>query len=98
MDSRPVWMSEKGTFLRVTVKPNSKEKELIAEKNPDSISINLAGPAKEGKANTELVKRLSKLLKISTSSIRLVSGHKSRKKILLIDCLSVKEVEQKLSL
>ncbi len=98
MDSGPVWMSEKGTFLRVIVKPNSKKKELIAEKNPYSIIINLAGPAKEGKANTELVKRLSKLLKISTSSIKLVSGHKSREKILLIDGLNAEEVEKKLAI
>jgi uncharacterized protein (TIGR00251 family) len=98
MDSGPVWMSEKGTFLRVLVKPNSKNKELIDEINPDSILINLAGPAKEGKANTELVKRLSKLLNISTSSIRLVAGHKSRDKTLLIDGLSAEEVKQKLSL
>ncbi len=97
MDSKPVWMSEKGTFLRVIVKPNSKEKQLIAEKNPDSILINLTGPAREGKANTELVKKLSKILKISSSAIRIVAGHKSREKILLIDGLSTEEVEQRLS-
>ncbi|TFG30352.1 DUF167 domain-containing protein [Candidatus Thorarchaeota archaeon] len=90
-------MNEKGTFLRVLVRPNSKNKELIEEINPDFISINLAAPAKEGKANTELVKRLSKLLKISTSSIKLVVGHKSREKVLLIDGLSAEEVKQKLS-
>ena len=96
MDSRPVWASDKGTFLRVLVKPNSKEKQLIEERNDDSISINLTSPAKEGKANIELVKRLSKLLRVSTSSIRLVAGHKSREKLLLIDVLSVEEVESKL--
>ena len=97
MDSTPVWMSEKGTFLRVIVKPNSKEKQLIAERNPDSILINLTGPAREGKANTELVKKLSKILKISSSAIRIVAGYKSREKILLIDGLSTEEVEQRLS-
>ena len=91
-------MSEKGTFIRVVVKPNSKKSELIAERNPDSILINLASPAKEGKANTELLKKLSKVLKISTSSIRLVTGQKSREKILLIDGLSAEEVKEKLSL
>lgn len=97
MDSKSVWTSEKGTFLRVIVKPNSKEKQLIAEKNQDSILINLSGPAREGKANTELVKKLSKLLKISSSAIRLIAGFKSREKILLIDGLSTEEVEQRLS-
>jgi len=98
MDSAPVWISEKGTFLRVIVKPNSKKSELIAEKYPDSILINLASPAKEGKANIELVKRLAKVLKISTSSLKLVAGHKSREKILLIDGLSAEEVKQRLSI
>ena len=90
-------MSEKGTFLRVVVKPNSKEKQLIAERNPDSISINLTSPAREGKANTELVKKLSKLLKLSSNAIRIVAGHKSREKVILIDGLSTEEVEQILS-
>ena len=90
-------MSEKGTFLRVVVKPNSKEKKLIAERNPDSISINLKSPAREGKANTELVKKLSKLLKLSSNAIRIVAGHKSREKVILIDGLSTEEVEQILS-
>jgi len=97
MDSKSIWMSEKGTFLRVIVKPNSKEKQLVAEINPDSILINLTGPAREGKANTELVKKLSKILKISSSSIRIVAGHKSREKILLLVGLNIEEVEQKLS-
>ena len=97
MDSKPIWMSEKGTFLRVVVKPNSKEKKLIAERNPDSISINLTSPAREGKANTELVKKLSKLLKLSSNAIRIVAGHKSREKVILIDGLSTEEIEQILS-
>jgi len=91
-------MSEKGTFLRVIVKPNSKEKQLVAEINPDSIVLNLTGPAREGKANTELVKKLSKKLKTSTSAIRIIAGHKSREKTLLIVGLNVEEVVQNLSL
>ena len=98
MDSEPVWMSDKGTFLRVVVKPNSKSKEFIVKKEQNSILINLTGPAKEGKANTELVKRLAKLLKISTGSIKLVAGHKSREKILLIDGVSAEELLHKLEL
>ena len=96
MNAKSVWMSEKGTFLRVIVRPNSKEKELIGERNPDSITINLSSPAKEGKANTELLKRLAKQLRISTSEIIVAAGHKSREKVLLIDGLSAEEVELRL--
>lgn len=89
-------MNEKGIFLRVIVKPNSKEKELIGEIGSETIQINLTGPAREGKANTELVKRLSKHLNVSTSSIKLVVGHKSREKILLIEGMNIEEVEERL--
>jgi len=97
MDTGPVWMGEKGTFLRVIVKPNSKEKKLVGDIDSESIQINLTGPAREGKANTELVKKLSKLLKVSTSSMKLVAGHKSREKTLLIEGLNAEEVEARLS-
>ena len=97
MDSQPIWMNEKGTFLRVIVKPNSKEKVLISEVTEGSILINLTGPAREGKANTELVKRLSKKLGISTSAITIVSGHKSREKVLLIDGMDATELEDGLT-
>jgi uncharacterized protein (TIGR00251 family) len=97
MDTGPVWMSQKGTFLRVIVKPNSKEKKLVEDIGSESIQINLTGPAREGKANTELVKKLSKILKVSTSSIILAGGHKSREKILLIKGINAEEVEKRLS-
>jgi uncharacterized protein (TIGR00251 family) len=97
MNTVPIWMSEKGTFLRVIVKPNSKEKRFVGDFSSESIHINLTGPAREGKANTELVKRLSKILRISTSSIRLVAGQKSREKTLLINGLTAEEVADRLS-
>lgn len=97
MDPKPIWMNEKGTFLRVIVRPNSKEKVLISEISEEAILVNLTGPAREGKANTELVKRLSKRLGVSTSAISIVSGHKSREKILLVDGMSANEIEDRLT-
>ncbi|MFW9927031.1 MAG: DUF167 domain-containing protein [Candidatus Thorarchaeota archaeon] len=95
--STAIWESEKGTFIRFLVRPNSKEREFIAEISPEIIVVNLRSPAREGKANAELVKRLAKLLGISTSSIRLVSGHKTKDKTFLIDELSIQDIETKLA-
>ncbi len=95
--STAIWESEKGTFIRFLVRPNSKEQEFIAEISPEIIVVNLRSPAREGKANAELVKRLAKLLGISTSSIRLVSGHKTKDKTFLIDELSIQDIEKKLA-
>ena len=91
-----IWESEKGTFLRVIVRPNSKEKSFIAEVTPEAVLTNLRGPAREGKANSELLKRLSKLLKISTAAISLVAGHKSREKTVLIVGIDAEELTNRL--
>ncbi|MBD3406027.1 MAG: hypothetical protein GF411_07885 [Candidatus Lokiarchaeota archaeon] len=86
------WDSDQGCFLRVVVKPKSREENLVAEIEQKWIVINLKSAAREGKANTELVKRLSKLLGRSSSEILLVRGHRSREKILQIFGMSAGEV------
>lgn len=91
-----IWESEKGTFLRVIVRPKSREKDFVAEISPEVIVVNLKGPAREGKANSELVRRLARVLAISTGSIRLVAGHKSKEKTLLVEGLSPEDIEQRL--
>jgi len=93
---KAVWETEKGTFLRVIVRPNSNEKNFISEVTPGAIIINLKGPAREGKANSELLKRLSKFLKISTGDISLVAGHKSREKTVLVAGIDAEDLTNKL--
>ena len=93
---KAVWESEKGTFLRIIVRPNSKEKNFVSKVTPGAIIINLKGPAREGKANSELLKRLSKILRLSTRDISLVAGHKSREKTVLIVGIDAEELTNKL--
>jgi uncharacterized protein (TIGR00251 family) len=97
MTDNLLWENEKGTFLRVLVRPNSGGRALIERFSDTELVINLKGPAREGKANTELVKKLAKALDISTGDLSLVSGHKSREKTLLISNLSVIQVKKLLS-
>jgi len=73
-----------GVLLRVVVKPKSKARSFIQEIGMEAVKLNLRAPAREGKANIELLKRVAKLLKLSTADIILVSGSKSRDKTLLI--------------
>jgi hypothetical protein len=93
----PIWETERGTLLKVIVRPKSREKNLVAEVSPEVIVVNLKSPAREGKANSELVKRIAKALLISTSSITLVAGHKAKEKTLLVQGLNPVEIEQRLS-
>ncbi|MHA2383598.1 MAG: DUF167 domain-containing protein [Candidatus Thorarchaeota archaeon] len=92
-----IWETERGTILKVNVRPKSQEKSLVAEMSPEVIVVNLKSPAREGKANSELVKRMAKALSVSSSSITLVAGHKSREKTLLVQGLGPEDIEQRLS-
>jgi hypothetical protein len=92
-----IWETERGTFLRVIVRPKSRERDFVIEISSEVIVINLKSPARDGKANSELVKRLAKVLAISTGSINLIAGHKSKEKTLLVEGLSPEEIVQRLS-
>jgi uncharacterized protein (TIGR00251 family) len=55
--------------------------------------VNIQSPAKDGKANTELLKRLSKLFHVSTGNVRIVSGHKSKTKTIFIEGILIEKVK-----
>lgn len=93
---KAIWETARGTLVRVIVRPNSMESKFIAEVTPESIHINLKGPAREGKANSELLKKLSKMLRISSTDIRLVAGHKSKEKTILIVGIDAEELTNRL--
>ncbi len=97
MTENLLWENERGTFLRVLVRPNSGTGDLIESISETELLINLKGPAREGKANKELVKRIAKVLGISSGNITLVAGQKTREKTLLITSLSAGEVWDRLS-
>lgn len=50
----------------------------------NKIMIGLTSKPEKGKANLELIKKLAKHFKVPSSQIRIVSGLKSRKKIIEI--------------
>lgn len=70
--------------LSVYVQPGAKKTECsgLHDGRP---KIRLNAPPVDGAANDELVKFVAKTLKLSKSSVKLVSGHASRLKTLEID-------------
>ncbi|MGQ4912658.1 MAG: DUF167 domain-containing protein [Candidatus Thorarchaeota archaeon] len=94
MSTEAIWESERGVFIRTLVHPKSRSKEFISEITPEALHINLTSPAREGKANVELVKRLSKILGVSTSEISIIGGHRSREKTVLVRGISLDQVKR----
>jgi uncharacterized protein (TIGR00251 family) len=68
--------------IRVNVKPNSKTEELTHE--GDNFTIRVKEPAREGKANLAVIKLLARHFGIPRSRVRILSGLKSRNKIIEI--------------
>ena len=77
--------SECSFLLKIKVKTNSKEKNILFNQNTDSwITIHLISKPIKNKANKELIQLLSKKLNVSTNQIKIIAGPKSRNKTIRI--------------
>jgi len=66
--------------IQVKVKPNSKT-EGLSQKG-DSFIVKVREPPKEGKANQSVIKLLAEHFGISQSQVRILSGFRSRNKVI----------------
>jgi len=71
------------TKLSLTIKPGSSQ-EKIVENNDGSLVVYLRAKPHDGEANTALIKLLSKHFHIGKTSITIISGAKSRNKVIEI--------------
>jgi uncharacterized protein len=60
------------------------------------IKIRIAAPAVENAANLALVEFVAGALGVAKRSVRIVSGHASRRKVLEIDCVTAGAIAAKL--
>lgn len=70
--------------IKVKVIPRSSKNQIIGYEE-DTLRIKLTAPAIEGKANEALVSFLSEVYDRPKKNIRIVSGKKSRNKIIEIE-------------
>lgn len=66
--------------IQVKVKPNSKTEEVSQER--DSFIVNVKEPPREGKANQAVIKLLAEHFGVPQSRIRILSGFRSRNKVM----------------
>lgn len=66
--------------LQITLKPNAKQ-EKVEKISATEFRVAVKAPPLEGKANLALVKLLAKYFQVPQSSIRIISGLKSKRKL-----------------
>jgi len=69
--------------LHIRVIPNSKHQEII-EDNENFFKIKIKAPAKEGKANKELIEVLAKKYKVGKSRVEILKGISGKDKLVRI--------------
>lgn len=54
----------------------------FVEVNGDEITVGIKAKLEKGRANEELIKKLARYFKIPASSVKIVSGRTSRRKVI----------------
>lgn len=70
-------------YLHVTVTPGAK-RERIAERSADAFEIAVREKAERNLANTRVREILAARFAVALSQVRIISGHRSHKKIITI--------------
>lgn len=69
--------------ISVTVKPNAR-KSLIAKLSETDYRVSVHASAQDGEANRVLIELLAQHFDVSKTTIRIVHGHSSRRKLVEI--------------
>ena len=86
-----------GVRLTVQVKARSREAKLIVERG-GIITLYVGAPPEKGAANKEVIRWFAKKLHVPTSQVRLVSGLRSRTKVIEVHNVSEVDVSKVLGL
>jgi len=88
-----VEMNEKdgAVTFKARVQPRAPRSEIAGEHN-GAIKLRLAAPPVDGKANQECRSFLARLLKVSATSVEIISGSTSRDKVIRIQNISARRV------
>ena len=80
-----------GVRFPVHVQPRASRSEITGE-HDGSLRVRLAAPPVEGAANEALIELLAKALHVTRRDVRILRGATSRRKVVEIDGVTVRQV------
>jgi uncharacterized protein (TIGR00251 family) len=83
--------------ISVWMTPRAREDKVVGWQD-GSLRVRVAAPPVDGKANDALLRLLARELGITPNSVRLVSGHTSRRKVVAVAGMSIDDVGRRLAL
>ena len=85
------------TKLKIRVTPRAKRDEVYDILEDGTVKVRLTAPPVDGKANKALIKYFSGIFEIPSSRTEILSGFKSRNKLLVIRGMDSVEIYNKLN-
>jgi uncharacterized protein (TIGR00251 family) len=81
--------------IAVVVSPGAKRSEVVGRRG-DAWKLRVAAPPERGRANAAVCALLAEALGVPTSSVRVVAGTTSRRKLVEVDGLDAAEADRRL--
>ncbi|MEK6411071.1 MAG: DUF167 domain-containing protein [Acidobacteriota bacterium] len=81
--------------IKLRVQPRAPRTEIAGE-YAGGLKLKVAAPPVDGKANEECRRFLAKLLKVSATSVEIISGESSRDKVIRVSSISARRVNEAL--
>jgi uncharacterized protein (TIGR00251 family) len=72
-------------LVEVKVKPNGKEDRVIKSCVPKSLEVEIRAKPENNEANERLLSFLAKRLNLPKENLKIVKGHRERKKLIKIE-------------
>lgn len=88
--------SSNAVTFAVKVVPRSRKNEILGSEG-DALKVRLTAPPVEGKANAALIKFLAEVLGVSRAQIEIVSGEKSKQKIVRVSGVTAAQIQNKIA-
>ena len=84
-----------GTVIPFWIQPKASRNKIMGLYG-DKIKLAITAPPVDGKANKEVCKIVAKLLKVPKTSVSIVSGESSRRKLIFVPISDKKSVIEKI--
>lgn len=82
MSKKTIAQATTNLLLRIHVRPNAKTSAVREVTADNEVRVDVAADAQDGKANQALIDLLRGILKIPSSQLEIVHGHRQRDKVI----------------
>lgn len=85
-----------GRLLRVRVQPRAPRSEIVGWRADGTLSVRVAAPPVEGRANAALAALLAEALDLRTSAVTIEQGLHGRVKLVRVEGVTPEEIRRRL--